>query len=129
MSAGKVICIVEDDLNMRDSLRRAIQHDFQNYTIILYENGEQVITALEHSKPDLFILDIMMPKVNGLQLLKFIKQHKDTEMKKVPVIILTAVGNREVKQKALQLGAQDFIVKPVNKKILCLKVKNILGGS
>ena len=98
----------------------------EGFKLTLAFNGEEGLAALKKEIPDLVLLDIMMPKMNGIEMLKAVKA--DPALKDIPVIILTNLGDRpEDVQKAKDLGAADYLVKAnVSLKELVEKIKTIL---
>jgi len=97
----------------------------ENYDVVTASNGEQAIQKVREEKPDLVILDIMMPKLDGYETCRMIK--KDPATKHIPVILLTAKG-REVDQKlGREVGASDYMTKPFSPSKLIERVQAILG--
>jgi len=89
-------------------------------------SGNRAISIALKSRPDVILLDILMPGVNGLQVLKDLKSNENSELRKIPVIILTGVGNKEVIFKAKKMGAVDYVIKPFNEKVFLLKIKKYM---
>ena len=85
----------------------------------------QIMATMERDNPDLLLLDIMLPGIDGLEVLKTIRS--SARFARVPVIILTAVDDRKVKAAALELGATDFLTKPVDSLDLVPRVRNVLA--
>ena len=126
MGNGKKLLIIEDEKNMRAAIKRILRQDLPSIEFIEAENGVQALKIVKNNKPDLILLDVLMPQVNGLVVLKNLKENKNIEIRKIPVIILTAIGNREINIKARELGAVDYITKPYNEKLLLTKIKKYL---
>lgn len=80
-----------------------------NYEIEVVRDGFESLEILKKYKPDFILLDIVMPKMDGFEVLKYIK--KDSELKKIPVLMLTNLGNKEDIDKAMSLGAESYIIK------------------
>jgi len=98
----------------------------ENYDVITASNGEQALQRVREEKPDLVVLDIMMPKLDGYETCRVIKN--DPKTKLIPVILLTAKG-REVDQKlGKEVGASDYITKPFSPSKLIERVQAILGA-
>lgn len=117
------ILIVEDE----DVLKRVLQEKFERekFTVALVEDGDKAFLAAQSFGPDLILLDIMLPKKDGLSVLEEI--HADPEMSRIPIIVLSNLGEDEKIKKALSLGAVDYLVKtqhPINEVVE--KVKNHL---
>jgi len=103
----KKILIVDDEPSVRSLVRRMLG---KKYTVIEAGDGDEGLSATREHKPDIILMDIMMPKVDGYMACFAMK--KDPELKDIPVIILTGVGfelNRKLSQK---FGADDYLVKP-----------------
>lgn len=98
------ILIVEDDMFLSNAYRVKLQ---EKYTIEILTNGEKILETIETFKPDLILLDLMMPTVDGFEVLKKLKKAKSS----IPVIVLTNLSQVEDKDKALGLGAVDFLIK------------------
>ena len=97
----------------------------ESYDVVTASNGEQALQKVREEKPDLVILDIMMPKLDGYETCRMIK--KDPATKSIPVILLTAKG-REVDQKlGREVGADDYMTKPFSPSKLIERVQAILG--
>lgn len=106
MDNKKKILLVEDELFINDLYSRSIKQ--AGFEVLSAIDGEE---GLEKAKlhPDLILLDIMLPKLNGLEVLARIKQ--DPDLKSIPVILLTNLGQEDVVQKAFGLGAQGYLMK------------------
>lgn len=110
-----------------DSLVKLMTYKLQNegYDITVFTNGENVYESVVAEKPDLVILDLMMPIKDGLTILKEIKSNPDTH--NIPVIMLTTNAEEETILKALESGATEYITKPFSTAVLLAKIKKILG--
>lgn len=102
---NKTILIIEDELYIRDMYIYVLQKD---YTIITANDGEQALVKAKE-KPDLILLDIMMPKMNGLDVLKILKSQEET--KSIPVVLITNLAEKTIIQQGFDLGAQGYILK------------------
>jgi DNA-binding response OmpR family regulator len=119
------ILLVDDDKLMVKMYQGKFEDD--GYDIEVATDGEQGLIKTLEFNPDLILLDIMMPKINGLEVLKKLKEKKET--KKIPVILLTNVGGDEDAEKGLALGAVAYLVKAhYDAKDVVKKVKEVLGG-
>ncbi len=121
-----LIYIVDDDpINLR--LIKAIlnQHGFYNLTLL--NNGNELLASMEKNKPDILLLDIMMPELSGYDILEIVKQRN--VWKHIPVIVITALplaDEMKPLKKSFNLGAMDYISKPFNHVELMLRVKSAL---
>ena len=116
------IFVVEDDENIREIVIYALQS--AGFEAIGYETGEELLTAMDAGIPSLIILDIMLPKDDGLTILK--KLRKTAKTKKLPVIMLTAKNSEYDKVKGLDMGADDYISKPFGVMELIARVNAVL---
>ncbi len=120
----KIVLIVEDD----EVLLRALYLLFHkgDYTIASAGDGETALKMTERMKPNIVLLDLLMPKMNGFDYLKSIKTN--AELKNIPVIVLSNLGDKDDIEKAKNLGALDYFVKSdTNLTTLFEKVKGVLG--
>jgi DNA-binding response OmpR family regulator len=115
------ILIVEDNTELRDFLADIFSDDF---SVITAKNGLLGVNSAIDEIPDIVISDVMMPELNGYQLVEKLTQHDNTCH--IPVILLTAKADKESELKGLELGSVDYITKPFDAKELLLKVKNTL---
>lgn len=114
------ILICEDEEIMLTALEfRLRKHGFE---VILAENGKVALKKLKEDPPDLIVADIMMPFVNGLDLIEFIR--KDLR-NAIPIIIISALEHEDVVLQAFRSGATDFITKPFKPDELVLRIKRI----
>lgn len=120
------ILLVDDDALLVRMYQKKLEND--GYIVATADDGETAIQRVQELKPDLILLDIMMPKVNGLQLLAILKEDKETS--NIPVILLTNVGGSEEDvNRGLELGAVAYLVKAGNRpSAVVAKVKEILAG-
>jgi len=107
MSDKKTILLVEDDVFVSDIYQTKISSE--GYEVILAENGLEAIKKLEKSIPDLILLDIIMPYMDGMETLRKIKSEE--KWIKIPIILLTNLSDKEKIEEALGVGADDFLIK------------------
>lgn len=118
------IFIAEDDNNVREMYKVRLELD--DFKVIAVADGGEALSMIRKEKPDLALLDIMMPHMTGLEVLKTLKE--DPETKEIPVLIFSALSGDLMKDKALLLGAEDYIVKSqVSLEDVVVKIKNILN--
>lgn len=120
------ILLVDDDALLVRMYQKKLEND--GYEVTVADDGDVALTKVSESKPDLILLDIMMPKVNGLQVLTKLKENKATS--NIPVILLTNVGGSdEDVARGLELGAVAYLIKAGSRPIVVVqKVKEILAG-
>ncbi len=97
----------------------------EGYQVTWKENGEEALKAIKEEKPDLILLDIMMPVMDGYEVLRQVKE--DESLKDIPVIMLTARAQERDVVKGIGSGAEDYITKPFHPAELLARVKRILG--
>jgi len=120
----KKILIIDDEKDFGFFIKQNLEL-LGSYNVIVATNGKDGIAAAMRYKPDLILLDVIMPKMSGFEVLQALKEHKETTM--MPVIMLTAVDTDEAKEKALGLYNEDYIVKPVAISELKAKVDAVLA--
>ena len=108
--------VVDDDQEMLKMLNLTLE--LEGYDAIIVADGSSALALLEDCKPDLIILDIMMPEPNGFQVLELIRQRSN-----VPVIMLTAKDEVTSLRKALVMGADDYVRKPFHTRELLARIK------
>jgi len=115
--------LIVDDNKVNVELIKAQLKPY-NYTIQVAYDGEEALEKIEKKNPDIVLLDLMMPKISGYEVCRAIKQNKATQF--LPVIVITALQELDDKLKAIELGADDFLVKPFNKLELTTRIKSLL---
>ena len=116
------ILVVDDDKNTRLYLRAVLEE--AGYTVTEAENGEDALAAMDRVHIDLVVLDIMMPKLNGLSVCRELRKHSD-----VPIIFLTALSDEEDKLLGYELGADDYVTKPYSMAVLYAKLMALINRS
>ena len=120
MSIKELILIIDDEVGMRKYLQRLFVDN--GYRVVSASNGEQGLEELARSAPDLVLVDLKMPKVDGIEFLKEAKKKSST----LPIIIMTAYGSMESAIEAMKLGAYDYINKPFDMDEILLAVNKAL---
>ena len=120
--AKKRILIVEDDRDISELVRYNLEREGYDVSA-LFEGGEVFDHALKR-KPDLIVLDLMLPGTDGIEICRLLKNEDRT--KNIPVIMLTAKGEESDMVVGLQMGADDYMTKPFSPKVLAARVKAIL---
>jgi two-component system alkaline phosphatase synthesis response regulator PhoP len=116
------ILIVDDEEDILEIIRYNLEKE--GYLIETAPNGEEALRKAAYFKPELIILDIMMPRKNGMETLKDIRANDS--MKDTLVLFLTALGNERAEIDGLNLGADDYVVKPIKPKLLISRVNALL---
>ncbi|MGP2427592.1 envelope stress response regulator transcription factor CpxR [Yersinia sp. 2538 StPb PI] len=115
------ILLVDDDRELTSLLKELLE--MEGFNVVVAYDGEQALNLLDNSI-DLLLLDIMMPRKNGIETLKELRQHHQT-----PVIMLTARGSELDRVLGLELGADDYLAKPFNDRELVARIRAILRRS
>ena len=118
MSLGKIL-VVDDDLNICELLRLYIEKE--GFSVVTANDGAQALKLFEKEQPDLIMLDIMLPELDGWQVCREIRKTS-----KCPIIMLTAKGETFDKVLGLELGADDYVVKPFDTKEIIARIKAVL---
>jgi DNA-binding response OmpR family regulator len=118
---GRILVVDDNEMN-RDMLSRRLQR--QKYVVEMAENGERCLAMLQESPFDLIMLDIMMPKMNGYEVLETAK--KDPNLQHIPFIMISAVDDLDSVVKCIELGAEDYLFKPFNPVLLKARVSATL---
>ena len=116
------IFVVEDEKPISDLLKYNLEKE--GFRVSSSENGEEALGIIKEKKPDLILLDWMLPDLSGIKICQFLKQ--DSAVRDIPIIMLTAKGEEEDKVKGLNTGAEDYITKPFSFPELLARVKSIL---
>ncbi len=119
---AKIMIVDDEPINVKVVQKHLQGHGYSNFVTTTISTT--ALATAERERPDIILLDIMMPEVSGMDILQQVREHAD--LHRVPVLILTAVGDAKVKQEALQYGANDFLTKPVDSSELVLRVGNLL---
>ncbi len=121
------ILIIEDEPDIAESLRYNFERE--NYKVLIAESGEKGLRLSldEHTSPDLIILDLMLPGMSGLELCRRLRREPET--RRTPIIMLTAKVTESDKITGLEMGADDYIVKPFSVKEVVARVRAVLRRS
>lgn len=120
--ANKKILIVEDEVMLSELMK--VQLEYVGYDVITAEDGKEGSFKAMSERPDLILADIMLPELDGFEMIKII--HSNSDLKDVPIIVVTALGREEDIKKAKDLGVNDYIVKPYSVDELLKKIKEAL---
>ena len=116
---NRKIMIVDDDINICELLRLYIEKE--GYSTVIANDGEQAVELFNREQPNLILLDIMLPKMDGWQVCREIRKTSD-----IPIIMLTAKGEVFDKILGLELGADDYVVKPFEAKEVVARIRAVL---
>lgn len=119
MEEAKLILVVDDEPRMRRFMRMNL--DLEGYRVIEAENGLEAVNRVRDDLPDLVLLDVMMPELDGFEALRLIR-----ETSSVPIIMLTVKGDEDDRVRGLELGADDYVTKPFSPRELASRIKAVL---
>ncbi len=119
MEDAKLILVVDDESRMRRFIRMNL--DLEGYRVIEAETGLEAVNRVRDDLPDLVLLDVMMPELDGFEALGLIR-----ETSSVPIIMLTVKGEEDDRVKGLELGADDYVTKPFSPRELSSRIKAVL---
>ena len=122
MNKGKIL-VVDDEINITQILEFSI--GAEGYEVISAQNGEEAIDKARREQPDLIILDIMMPIIDGYEACRILKSNPMT--KNIPVVLLTAKGRDIDKRLGYEVGATDYIIKPFSPNKLIDRIHELLS--
>ena len=116
------VLVVDDSRTQLYAMEKMLHSVGMN--TITAENGKQAILMARHRMPDIILMDIVMPEINGFQATRYLTRQPDTQH--IPIIIVSGSNQESDKAWGLKLGAKDFMQKPVNKDLLITKIKLLL---
>lgn len=122
----KKILIVDDEAHIRMLIEQTLE-DLEDEGVEFFtaDNGETALELIQAEKPDLVFLDVMMPKMNGMDVCRKVKQ--ELKLDDVYIILLTAKGQELDRQKGNEVGADVYMTKPFDPEVLLTKAKQVLG--
>ena len=120
---GQSILVVDDDPTVSDVVRRYLER--AGYQVRLAADGHGALASFARDRPDLVVLDLMLPGVDGLEVCRRLRTGADG----VPIVMLTALGEESDRVLGLQLGADDYVTKPFSPRELVLRVQSVLRRS
>ena len=122
VSAARILIVDDEPINVKVVCRYLREAGYKNCSAT--NDSRTAVDLIQCEKPDLVLLDLMMPQVDGLQILRLMRQ--DRLLQQTPVVVLTATDDRSTKQAALELGANEFLTKPVDPTDLLPRIRNVL---
>ena len=122
------ILIVDDEAHIRMLIEQTLEElEDDGVEFLTAENGEIALAIIQKENPQLVFLDVMMPKMNGMEVCRRVK--KELGMEKVFIVLLTAKGQETDRQKGLDVGADVYMTKPFDPEVLLNKAREVLGIS
>jgi two-component system alkaline phosphatase synthesis response regulator PhoP len=120
--AKQTILVVDDEKDLLDLIEYNLRKE--GFNVLKAENGEEGVLVAREENPDLVLLDIMMPKMDGMQVVE--EMRRDDHLKKIPVIFLTARSDEKTEVEGLNKGGDDYITKPISTTKLISRIKAVL---
>jgi DNA-binding response OmpR family regulator len=123
------ILVVDDDPDMREALQMILES--ADYTVVSAEDGEQCLSMLKQEQPDLLILDLLMPRMDGFEVCKALKDPRYAKFARMPIILLSSVQagvsqRRYELETGVQLDVDDYVEKPIEGRVLIERVGKII---
>ena len=119
MADGRRILVVDDEPDLRDAVR--VYLEMHGYSVLQAADGQEAVEKVRTTLPDLVVLDVMMPVMDGIATLQQLRT-----LSAVPVIMLTVKGDEDDKVRALRLGADDYVTKPFSQRELLARIESVL---
>ena len=123
--AKKRVLAVDDNADIRDLIAFVLRRE--NYEVSTAPDGISGLEIIKETKPDLIILDVVMPEFSGYDVLEAVRSDKSSKIRDIPVLMITSKSSTDDIDQALELGATSYIVKPFRPAKLVTKVKSLLG--
>ena len=120
--AAPRILIVDDERLNRQLMEVMLAGE--GYDVVVVNGGGDALASVASYRPDLILLDVMMPGMNGYEVATALKS--DDATRKIPIIMLTALDDRNSRLHGLGAGAEEFLTKPINRHELCFRIRNLL---
>jgi two-component system phosphate regulon response regulator PhoB len=120
--AKETILVVDDEEDILELIKYNLNHE--GYVILTAKTGEEAIQIATRSQPDLIVLDLMLPGIDGLEVTRYLRSQASTH--DLPIVMLTAKGEESDIVAGLELGANDYIAKPFSPKVLIARIRAIL---
>lgn len=122
MTQAKKILLAEDEHDIASVL--SVRLEISGFDVVLAADGEEALEMARKEKPDLLILDLMLPKIDGFEVCRMLKF--DTPSKNLPIIVLSALHQNRDREKAARSGADAFFTKPFDLALLLAKIRELL---
>lgn len=129
MEKSKKILVVDDDPDIREAVSAVLES--QDYDVITARDGEEGLTKLREERPDLMILDLLMPRMDGFAVCKELKDPRWAKYANIPILVLTSVREEAARRRyeletGLELGVDDYVEKPIPPATLLHRVEMLL---
>lgn len=122
MAKQKRILIVDDEVQLQQAM--TIRLEVNDFEVIGAQDGQEGLDKAKKENPDLIILDLMLPKINGFEVCRMLKF--DDKYKSIPIIILSALDQQEEREKAVRCGSDAYFIKPFDFELLITKINSLI---
>jgi DNA-binding response OmpR family regulator len=119
----KKILIADDEPDFVELI--SMRLEVNGFEVVAAKDGQEAIDKTKKEKPDLLILDLMMPKLDGFEVCRMLKF--DDNFKNLPIIVLSALDQQQDREKAIEAGADEYFIKPFDLSLLLTKIKDLIG--
>jgi two-component system phosphate regulon response regulator PhoB len=116
--------IVDDNVDLRHVVRATLERADLGLTVVSAQNGMEALELIALERPDIIILDLQMPEMDGVETCRRLRAMEETAF--IPILMLTAMGDDEHLARAFEAGVDDYLVKPLKREQLVLRVKRML---
>ena len=123
MKSQYSVAIIDDDLPILEYLETVFESE--GWKTTAYETPVAFIKELQHVRPDIIFLDLMMPKINGVQVIQYLRKNKIN----IPIVVITAISQKEVITRVKEYGVSYFLTKPLHMNVILDTAKDALGIS
>lgn len=120
--AKEHLLVVEDEIDIQEMIKYNLEKE--NYKVTAVATGEEAIKVARHQSPNLIVLDLMLPEIDGFEVCRTLKN--DTSTSNIPIVMLTAKGEESDIVAGLELGAEDYITKPFSPRVLIARIRAVL---
>jgi DNA-binding response OmpR family regulator len=124
MPEQKKILVAEDDLVTQQIL--VMRLEINDFEVLAVADGEEALKKIREEKPDLVILDLMPPGINGFDVCRTVKF--DDATKHIPIVILSSLSDQKEREKAVEYGADEYFIKPFDLDLLVTKINNMVSA-
>ncbi|MCF7871184.1 MAG: response regulator [Candidatus Omnitrophica bacterium] len=123
MVENKKILIADDEPDFVELI--SMRLEVNGFEVVAAKDGQEAVDKTKKEKPDLLILDLMMPKLDGFEVCRMLKF--DDNFKNLPIIVLSALDQQQDREKAVEAGADEYFIKPFDLSLLLTKIKELVG--
>jgi DNA-binding response OmpR family regulator len=123
MSKNKKILVADDEPDFVELI--SMRLEVNGFKVVAAKDGQEAIDKTKKENPDLLILDLMMPKLDGFEVCRMLKF--DDNFRNLPIIVLSALDQQQDREKAIKAGADEYFIKPFDLSLLLTKIRDLIG--